>query len=99
MSLNEQEKTAMTEELYKVITRLNTPQDAEMLFADLLTNKEIEQMAQRVLAAKLLLEGHTYTQIIGKTDISSATLSRVSRCVLYGSGGYKKFIEYKGKED
>ena len=43
-------------------------------------------MAERVYAAKLLLEGNTYSQIMEKADISSATLSRVSRCVQYGSG-------------
>ena len=43
-------------------------------------------MAQRVKAAKLLIEGKTYTQVIAETDISSATLSRVSRCVQYGKG-------------
>ena len=54
-------------------------------------NKEVEQMAQRIRAAKLLLEGKTYNQVIEETDISSATLSRVSRCVQYGRG-YKKFL-------
>ena len=48
-------------------------------------------MAQRIRAAKLLLEGKTYNQVIEETDISSATLSRVSRCVQYGRG-YKKFL-------
>ena len=50
-------------------------------------------MAQRAYAAKLFLEGNTYAQIIEKTDISSATLSRVSRCINYGGGGYAKFVE------
>ena len=43
-------------------------------------------MAQRVCAAKLLMDGKTYNQVIEETDISSATLSRVSRCVQYGKG-------------
>ena len=53
---------------------------------------EIEKMAERVEAAKLLLEGKTYNQVIAETDISSATLSRVSRCVQYGKG-YSKFLK------
>ena len=43
-------------------------------------------MAERLYAAKLLLEGKTYSQIMEQVEISSATLSRVSRCVQYGDG-------------
>ncbi len=82
----------MRKELYKLLASIETPQDLEILMNDLCTDKEIEQMAQRVIAARLLMEGKTYNQVIEKTDISSATLSRVSRCVQYGQG-YKKFIK------
>ncbi len=85
----------MAEELYRTIARLKSAEDVRQLFEDLCTNKEIEQMAQRVTAAKLLLESNTYAQVIEQTDISSATLSRVSRCIQHGSGGYKKFIKTK----
>jgi TrpR-related protein YerC/YecD len=79
-------------DLYELLARIDNSEDIEILFADLCTNKEIEQMAQRITAARLLMEGNTYNQVIEKTDISSATLSRVSRCVQYGEG-YKKFIK------
>ena len=82
----------MIRDVYELLASINDPKDIEMLFEDLCTNKEIEQMAQRIMAAKLLIEGNTYSKVIEKTDISSATLSRVSRCVQYGSG-YKKFIK------
>ncbi|MBR4099469.1 MAG: TrpR-related protein YerC/YecD [Clostridia bacterium] len=82
----------MIQEVYKLLASISTPEDMEILFADLCTNKEVEQMAQRIAAAKLLINGKTYNQVIEKTDISSATLSRVSRCVQYGEG-YKKFIK------
>ena len=55
-------------------------------------------MAQRLRAAKLLLDGKTYNQVIDETDISSATLSRVSRCVQYGNG-YRKFLKQEGSEN
>ena len=80
------------ENLYKVLLRLKSVEDCEDLFADLCTNKEIEQMAGRIKAAKLLEEGKTYSQVIEQTNISSATLSRVSRCVQYGKG-YSKFLD------
>ncbi|MDD4121125.1 MAG: YerC/YecD family TrpR-related protein [Clostridia bacterium] len=73
-------------ELYEIISRIDNVKDCEYFFDDLCTKKEVEQMAQRVKAAKLLIEGKTYTQVIAETDISSATLSRVSRCVQYGKG-------------
>ena len=60
-------------------------------FADLCTKNEIEQMTQRLIAAKLLLQGKTYNQVIEATDISSATLARVSKCYKHGKG-YKKFL-------
>ncbi|MBE6786721.1 MAG: TrpR-related protein YerC/YecD [Ruminococcaceae bacterium] len=82
----------MRKELYNLLASIETPDDLEILMNDLCTDKEIEQMTQRVIAAKLLMEGKTYNQVIEKTDISSATLSRVSRCVQYGQG-YKNFIK------
>lgn len=82
----------MINELFKVIASLNSTDEYRALFYDMCTNKEIEQMAQRIRAAKLLLEGKTYNQVIEETDISSATLSRVSRCVQYGNG-YSKFLK------
>jgi TrpR-related protein YerC/YecD len=79
-------------ELYKIIASLETIEEVDELLEDLCTYKEIEQMSQRIKAAKLLLEGDTYEEVISKTNISSATLSRVSKCVKYGKG-YKKFIK------
>lgn len=80
------------EKLFEVVLELNNKNDCKALFSDLCTDKEIEQMAQRIKAAKLLIEGKTYNEVIAETDISSATLSRVSRCVQYGEG-YSKFIK------
>ena len=80
------------EDLYALIAGITDPEDIGLLFEDLCTRKEVENMAQRVFAARLLLEGKTYNQVISETSISSATLSRVSRCVQYGSG-YAKLLK------
>ena len=72
--------------LYELIASLSTANECKELFEDLCTYKEIDAMAQRLEAAKLLLVGETYEKIIEKTGISSATLSRVSKCVKYGKG-------------
>ena len=81
-----------TDELYQLIAGITDPEDIRALFDDLCTRKEVENMAERVFAAKLLMEGNTYSQVMSKADISSATLSRVSRCVQYGSG-YSKLLK------
>lgn len=89
--MNTDHMKKMIRNLYEVIAKVDSPNDCKILFDDLCTNKEIEQMAQRIEAAKLLKEGLTYNQVIEQTDISSATLSRVSRSLQYGKG-YKKFL-------
>ena len=78
-------------DLYKTILSLQTEDDCEKFFSDLCTEKELDSMTQRIKAAKLLKKGETYEQIIKKTDISSATLSRVSKSYKYGNG-YKKLL-------
>ena len=78
--------------LYQLIARIDDPRDIAALFDDMCTTKEVEKMAERIYAAKLLLDGKTYNQVIAMSDISSATLSRVSRCVQYGKG-YSKFLK------
>lgn len=82
------------QELYELFTKLQTTEDCKALLDDLCTFKEVEQMAQRAYAAKLFLEGKTYTEIIAETEISSTTLSRVSKAITHGSGGYRKFISF-----
>ena len=85
-------KDEKIEALFQLILRLENMEDCRALFDDLCTRKELEKMAERLFAAKLLLQGNTYNQVMGQADISSATLSRVSRCVQYGSG-YAKLLK------
>jgi len=85
-------KKEKIQQLYQLILQMETVEDCRALFSDLCTEKEIEKMAERLQAAKLLMEGNTYNQVMAQTDISSATLSRVSRCVQYGQG-YSRFLK------
>ena len=78
-------------DLYDAIVSIDNKEDCKDFLDDLCTYKEIEQFSQRFKAAKLLSKGDTYEQVTAKTDISSATLSRVSRCLKFGKG-YKKII-------
>ena len=83
----------MIDDFLAALVAIDDKAQCEAFLQDVFTATEIEQFAQRLRAAKLLLEGQTYAQIIAKTDISSATLSRVSNCVRRGSGGYKSVLE------
>ena len=78
--------------LFELILKLDNVTDCQALFEDMCTRKEIEKMAERIFAAKLLMEGKTYAQVMEVADISSATLSRVSQCVQYGKG-YSKMLK------
>ena len=79
------------DELYKVLAKIDDVGTMKEFLNDLCTYKEIEQMAQRITAAKCLMAGETYESVIKKTDISSATLSKVSKAIKYGKG-YKSVL-------
>ena len=80
------------EQLFALLAKIDNVKDMENLFADLCTKKEVENMAERLHAAELLMDGNTYTQVMSQVNISSATLRRVSQCVQYGSG-YSKLLK------
>lgn len=87
-------------DLFKVLASLKGEDEFRTFFKDLCTFKETEQMAQRLAGAMLLMKGMTYTQVTSATEISTATLSRVSRCIQYGSGGYRELLRrYMEEED
>ena len=91
-------------EFYKVLSSINDPEEMKLLLEDLCTYKELEYLVQRLNSAIMLLKGATYQQVSETVDnISTATLSRVSRCIKHGSGGYsdvlKKYIEMENKND
>ena len=87
----------MLKELYAEFIKLETEEEAELFLEDLCTMKELESMCQRLKAAKMLLEGKTYNEIVEETEISSATLARVSKCIRYGDGGYKSILTKENK--
>ena len=84
------------DDLYELIASITDPEEIRALFDDMCTRKEIDNMAERIFAARLLLQGNTYSQVMAQADISSATLSRVSRCVQYGSG-YSRLLKEEEK--
>ena len=82
-----------TDALFDAILTLETREECYHFFEDLCTVKELSDMAQRLQLAKFLLDGSTYEQIVKTAEISTATISRINRCIQYGSGGYRETIE------
>lgn len=79
--------------LIKAIMSLESEDECEKFLEDLLTRKEIEDLAQRLLVASLLSEQVVYSKIAEETGASTATISRVNRAYLYGSGGYSEMLK------
>ena len=85
--------TQDVDNLFKAILSLETIDECYKFFEDALTVKEILDVAQRLKAAKMLKNGENYVVIGKETGMSTATISRVSKCLEYGSGGYDIVLE------
>ena len=92
-------KNQTTHALFEAILSLRDMEECDMFFQDLCTMKELADMAQRLEAAKMLLEGKTYEQIVRQVEISTATISRINRCIQYGNGGYERIIQRLAEKD
>ena len=84
--------------LIKALVMIDNEEDCASFLEDLMTRKELSDIAQRILVAKMLSEQAVYTKIVEETGASTATISRVNRSVLYGAGGYTKALS-KLKEE
>jgi len=81
------------DQLFGAVLKLETLEDCYQLFEDLATVNEIQALAQRLEVARQIREGNTYHKIEEATGASTATISRVKRCLNYGTGGYDLALE------
>src|SRR5690625_698164 len=81
------------DQLFDGILKLKTREECYKFFDDNATMNEVQSLAQRLQVAKMLNEGRTYNEIEDETNVSTATISRVRRCLDYGSGGYKTVLK------
>ena len=81
------------EYLFKGILTLSTVEDCYRFFSDLCTPFELQEMSQRMQAARMLKDGLIYSEIAERTGLSTATISRVNRCLRYSADGYLKVLE------
>ena len=82
-----------TDLLMRALLKLETVEECYDLFEDLCTISEIKSMGQRMEVAKMLNDKCVYTDIAAKTGASTATISRVNKCLNYGSDGYKLVLD------
>ena len=78
--------------LYRAIVSLQDVDECRRFFQDLCTVSELKAMEQRMEVAMLLDQGRIYSDILERTGASSATISRVNRCLHYGADGYQAVI-------
>ena len=81
------------DELFQAILKLKNLDECYELFSDLCTVNELLAMKQRFWVARLLKEGYIYSDIVELTGASTATISRVNRCLRYGDGGYSRALQ------
>lgn len=81
------------DKLINAFLRVETPEECYSLFTDLFTVAELLAIRQRFWVAQLLKKGYLYADIVEMTGASTATISRVNRCLNYGEGGYQQALE------
>jgi TrpR family protein YerC/YecD len=91
--VNEKLRDDLTDQLCRAILSLNTMEECYQFFEDICTIGELRAMAQRLDVARMLHEGNTYDDIVAQTGASTATISRVKRCLNYGADGYTLVLE------
>lgn len=81
------------DELFKGIMSLQSVEECYNFFEDLCTITELRAMAQRFQVAKMLDQGQIYSDIVRETGASTATISRVNKCLIYGTDGYRMVLD------
>ena len=92
MSYESRFKNEEIDELFKAILALETEEDCYRFFEDICTVNEIHAISQRLHVAKLLYEHKTYAEIEELTKASTATISRINKCLVYGADGYRRIL-------
>lgn len=99
MSVNEKLKDSLHDQLFSAILELQNLDECYEFFEDICTVQEMKAIASRLEVARMLKAGDIYEDIVKKTGASTATISRIKRCLMYGSGGYGKILERMAEKD
>ncbi len=90
--VNPKLKDTLTDQLCEAVLLLQDTEECYQFFEDICTISELKALAQRLEVARMLDAGHTYDAIVERTGASTATISRVKRCLNYGADGYKTVL-------
>ena len=93
MAYKSRSHSKQIDELFRAILTLKTEEDCYRFFEDVCTINEIKAISQRLQVAKLLREKKTYTEIEAQTKASTATISRINRCLQNGANGYETILK------
>ncbi len=83
----------LSDQLCEAVLKLETVDECYQFFEDICTISELKSLSQRLEVARMLDGQHTYEEIVERTGASTATISRVKRCLIYGADGYKTVLE------
>lgn len=97
--VNPKLKDELNDQLCKAVLKLETIDECYQFFEDICTISELKAMSQRLEVARMLKEKLTYDAIVERTGASTATISRVKRCLNYGADGYNVVLSRMGKEE
>lgn len=98
--VNPKLKDVLNDQLCQAVLSLQTVNECYQFFEDICTVSELKALSQRLEVARMLRAGHTYDEVVERTGASTATISRVKRCLNYGADGYDtvfKRLEAKQK--
>ena len=93
----EKYRSEQTDSLFNAILQLKDLEMCKNFFEDICTIKEVQEMSQRLQVAKELRNGKNYQEISKITGASTATISRVNKCLMYGNGGYNAVLDSLGE--
>ena len=99
MAVNEKLRDHLHDQLFRAILELKNVDECYEFFEDICTIQEMKAISARLEVARMLKAGDIYEDIVQKTGASTATISRIKRCLVYGSGGYEKILSRMAEKD
>lgn len=99
MAVNEKLRDHLHDQLFRAILELKSVDECYEFFEDICTIQEMKAISARLEVSRMLKAGDIYEDIVQKTGASTATISRIKRCLVYGSGGYEKILSRMAEKE
>lgn len=99
MAVHEKLRDHLHDQLFRAILELKSVDECYEFFEDICTIQEMKAISARLEVARMLKAGDIYEDIVQKTGASTATISRIKRCLVYGSGGYEKILSRMAEKE